>query len=1085
MKYLFKDLVDAAKLQELTDELYRTTGIPSAIITVEGEVLTGSGWQRVCTEFFRSHPDAQHKCVASDTSLHQQLGRGEPFAVYECPHHLTDACVPVTIEGEHVANVFCGQLFLQPPDATTEQCFREQARKYGFDEGEFLKAYREIPVMPIERFRSALMFLAHLAQLIANMGLTRKQQLEATEKAQTSQQQFADIINFSPDAIYAINLQGQVIAWNRAMANLTGVPAEEMLGKGNYEYALPFFGQRQPVLIDCVLNPNHACLGNYPNIRQEGDTFLADPAPRTVQGEVRILSGKASPMYDANRQVIGAIGMVFDVTKESFLQALLQANEERFRAVAQTAGDAIISINQQGEIIFWNQAAEQMLGWAKNEITGKPVATIMPEWYRADHPKHVTQALERGHLASPRLAVPLEALHREGDIIPVEVSVSQWKNRDGTYFTAILRDVRERRRLEAERLKAQTQYEMLFREMIDGFALHNIICNEQGQPVDYRFVAVNPAFERLTGLQAAKVIGRTVLEVMPQTEPFWIETYGQVALTGKATQFEHFSQALNRHFEVTAFCPVPHQFATIIVDKTEKHRHEEQLQASEERLQLALQAASLGMWDVDLIADKTIWSESHYRLFGVDPATFVPGIETFFLCIHPADRAGVQMAAEHARINQTEYHHEYRIRWPDGSEHWMLARGHFLYDAQGRATRMLGVAQDITPRKQLEEQYRQSQKVEAIGQLAGGIAHDFNNILGSFMMHLDILHQDLNVTPEIKQALLDLNKEAKRAAGITRQLLLFSRKQAMQARALDLNESVAEILKVLHRLLGEHIELSFTPAPTPMPVEADPGMIEQVIMNLCVNARDAMPDGGPLKLSIRAVNLGNTSTKPHPEYRPGAFACLTVQDAGCGMNAATLKRIFEPFFTTKEPGQGTGLGLATVQSVVKQHKGWVDVTSTVGQGTTFTVYLPLATAKAHPPTVNNNLLSFARGTETILLVEDDLNLRRAARLLLCRLGYQILEAENGVVALELWQKHKDSINLLLTDNNMPKGITGIQLASKLHEERPRLPVIISSGYNMETAGRVLPIMEGTQYLPKPLEPGKLAQAVRDILDKTH
>ena len=396
--------------------------------------------------------------------------------------------------------------------------------------------------------------------------------------------------------------------------------------------------------------------------------------------------------------------------------------------------------------------------------------------------------------------------------------------------------------------------------------------------------------------------------------------------------------------------------------------------------------------------------------------------------------------------------------------------------------KVLVCLEDITGRKQLEAQFFQAQKMEAIGQLSGGIAHDFNNILVATILHLNFLNQKQNLDPDIADSLRELEKNIQRAAGLTRQLLQFSSRHVMQPKREDFNEVIQGLMKMLGRLLGENIEMVFTPDSQPVWVEADEGMLEQLVMNLCVNARDAMPQGGSLKLGMQRLKVEAEGVCRHPEARPGGFACLTVTDTGCGMDEATLRRIFQPFFTTKEPGKGTGLGLATVHGIVKRHHGWIEVESVVERGTTFRVFLPAA----EPPTtaeLQAKQTGSRGGTETILLVEDEYPVRRLVGMALRRLGYEIIEAKDAVEAIQLWERHGNRVSLVFTDLVMPGDYTGLDLAKRLRQLKAGLKVLISSGYSADVIRQRGGLPAGVKFLNKPYDSHSLALMVRECLDE--
>jgi len=392
-------------------------------------------------------------------------------------------------------------------------------------------------------------------------------------------------------------------------------------------------------------------------------------------------------------------------------------------------------------------------------------------------------------------------------------------------------------------------------------------------------------------------------------------------------------------------------------------------------------------------------------------------------------------------------------------------------------------ARDITDRQQLEAQLRHSQKLESVGRLAGGIAHDFNNVLTVIQGHTGLLRSDTGLSPAMGESVQGIARAAERGSKLTSQLLAFSRRNVLQPQLLDLNEVLTNLSSLFNRTLGEDITYQFNYASELPAIFADRGLIEQVIMNLSVNARDAMPRGGQLVITTAMSDVDEKYAERRPnEARAGRFICLSISDTGCGMDHVTLSRMFEPFFTTKEFGKGTGLGLATVYGIVKQHRGWIDVQSRVGQGTTFKVFLPPddgTTSKIAEATRSPEKL---QGTETILLVEDEPPVRWVVKDVLGKYGYKVLEAGNGVEALALWHQHHSEISLLLTDVVMPVGLSGQELAEKFKAHKPGIKVIFISGYSLQVADKGFSALAGINFLQKPFDGAKLALAVRQCLD---
>jgi len=537
----------------------------------------------------------------------------------------------------------------------------------------------------------------------------------------------------------------------------------------------------------------------------------------------------------------------------------------------------------------------------------------------------------------------------------------------------------------------------------------------------------------------------------------------------------------NRPYKPTeADCRLLGIFAAALGGEENRKRTDAELRASDERYRQIVQTANEGIWVTDEQDHITFANQRLARMVGYTPEELMhrPAREI----IEPGDLADHEyrlQAARHGKASQ----YERRLRHKDGRELWTWVSGSPLFDDTGKYRGAFAMFTDVTERRHLETQLRQVQKLESVGQLAGGIAHDFNNILAAIMMHLSLLRQHPNLDEETTESLKELELETKRAANLTRQLLMFSRRSVIQSRVADLNDLVQNLLNMLRRLLGENIKIIFnnhTPMPT---VEIDVGMMEQVLMNLAVNGRDAMPRGGQLTISTGLVEMNEEGAKHHSERRPGRFATLTVADTGVGMDEATLKRIFEPFFTTKDVGKGTGLGLPTAHGIVKQHHGWIEVQSDVGRGSTFVVYLPV---KAHipgpmeTPAPTSPVLG---GKGTLLLVEDEEIVRRPIGIYLRKLGYKVIEAGNGNQAYNLWRQYQDEIDLLFTDMVMPEGVTGLELAEKLKSEKSALRVIISSGYSTEISMQGVPATANYIYLPKPSPSAVIAAAVRECLEK--
>lgn len=536
-----------------------------------------------------------------------------------------------------------------------------------------------------------------------------------------------------------------------------------------------------------------------------------------------------------------------------------------------------------------------------------------------------------------------------------------------------------------------------------------------------------------------------------------------------------------------------------LVSVLESAHHRAQLARQVRALDQAISARELGEQALASISQGVLLTDSARRVLYANPALLaLTGHREAELLGQPCsilleseenlEAQARMLAALDAARPWTEL---LQTRCEDGRALWIRISLTPVLDPQGVTKHFVGVLEDVTGQRQLEDQFRQAQKLEAIGQLSGGIAHDFNNLLTVITGHIGLLRSRALVTPAIEDSIDQISEAADRAVQLTRQLLTFSRKQFMTMKVLDLTEAVERMVRMLSRLVGEHIQMSVVHTDRPTCVRADEGMIDQVLVNLCVNARDAMPDGGHIEIGVHVVPcadlLDGDAGIPelHGDGLPSTFVCLRVSDTGCGIAPEVQERIFEPFFTTKGVGLGTGLGLPTVHGITHQHGGFCRVHSVVGQGTRFEVYLPgLEGPLADTGREESSRGETRGGSETVLLVEDDPSVSALIRLTLQNAGYRILAADTGRSALALWEENGARVNLLLTDLVMPDGVSGSDLADRLTARRPRLPVVFTSGYSSEVAGRDLGASElqGRHFLAKPFTGAALLGIVRRALD---
>lgn len=511
----------------------------------------------------------------------------------------------------------------------------------------------------------------------------------------------------------------------------------------------------------------------------------------------------------------------------------------------------------------------------------------------------------------------------------------------------------------------------------------------------------------------------------------------------------------------------------------EKRRAEQALEDEQERTRFALQAARVGVWEADLTTGAARWSETLEALHGMPAGTFGGTFGAFLERIHPDDRDNVRTSIDDATRHHTDSNILYRSQWPDGTMHWISGTGRTFYDHTGIPVRAAGVGLDVTERHILEERNRQSQRVEAVGQLAGGVAHDFNNLLTVIQGYCELLSDELGPESVCQSSVVQIRRAADRAASLTRQLLAFSRRQILDVRVVDLRGLLRGLESMLKRLIPEHIAIVVRTTDETTHIKADPMQIEQVILNLAINARDAMPEGGSLLLEVTNTTLDDSYARIHSGVKPGRYVMLAVSDTGVGIDAVTQARIFEPFFTTKKAESGTGLGLSTVYGIVKQSGGNVWVYSEPGHGATFKVYLPRVDEVEDQPE-SPPALAVLNGTETILVVEDEPGVRELVRQVLVRRGYRVLVATTPHEGLEMVTATTDPIHLLLSDVMLPE-MSGRALADQIVARRPGIRVIYMSGYTDHAIVHHGELEPDLPFLQKPFTPQALARKVREVL----
>jgi PAS domain S-box-containing protein len=813
-----------------------------------------------------------------------------------------------------------------------------------------------------------------------------------------------------------------------------------------------------------------------PNGEASGFIWVDEPKDRLIPSRARL---QALRTFANHAETAIEAAERFD--------ALERANEDR-RALIDASPVGFVVVNRDRLVRAWNPAAQRMFGYSEEEVVGREPAWIGEaerEGFRQRFDELLAGRGERETVYTDRRA--------DGTIIDVHTSSVLLRGPDGevTGVLAALADITEQCRAEREREAAELarrSAEERQRALISSSPVAIVALDTHG-----RVESWNPAAERIFGWTAAAAVGERAPWAPPEKaaefEGLLERVLGGESLVGLELEGGR-ADGTPLVMSVSAARILGEDgsgigLITTIADVTERRQRDEALHRSRELYRAIVENSTDLISLLDLEGNVLFVSPSSERVLGLRPEQIVGG--PFEIHVHPEDVEAAGAVMAEAFAGRTPAPFLARVRHADGR--WLHVEGvpAPVFDEEGRTTMVLALARDVSDRirgeeerAQLEEQLRQAQKLEAVGRLAGGIAHDFNNLLTAIGGYGDLALSRLPEDAPARASVEEMRRAGERAATLTRQLLAFSRRQVLQPEVIDLNAVVTEVRGLLERVLGEDVRLESRLAADLGSTRADPGQIEQVIVNLAVNARDAMPRGGSLTIATENVELDEAFAARHMGAELGSYVALAVSDTGRGMDRETLERAFEPFFTTKPVGQGTGLGLATVYGIVQQTGGHIRAESETGRGSTFTVFLPRVWEDA-PARDEATRPARPEGSETILLVEDEEIVRSLVREMLELVGYRVLDAPDGPAALALAAEIDEPIDALVSDVVMP-GLSGQELAARLTAVRPGLRVLFTSGYNEEAITNHGVLSPGSAFLEKPFTAGQLAQKLRAVLD---
>jgi len=895
---------------------------------------------------------------------------------------------------------------------------------------------------------------------------------DVTERRRTDEmvRRLAAIVENSDEAIIGETLEGIITNWNRAAEKMFGYTAQEIIGRPLQLIIPPEQPSNESEILAGFARDETVCRFETIRVRKDGRRFDA--------------STTISPIKDAVGRIVGASKIVRDVTERNLAGNVLRESEERFSSAFEFAPIGMALVAPDGRWLKVNRAICALVGYSEVELLARTFQDIT-------HPDDLAADMEcvRRLLAGEIRSYEMEKryVHARGHFVSILLDVSLIRDAQAQplYFIAQIQDITERKRVSSALLASQR----FLRSTLDALSSHIAILDEHGTIIE-----VNAAwnhFARANDFLDSHGVGDNYLKVCDSASGNFSREAPAVAdgiravIAGQCEEFQLEYPCHGPHekrwflVRVTRFAgDGPVRIVVAHENITQRRRAEEELSWKTAFLEAQVNSSIDGILVVDQKDIKTIQNQRLADLLKiprhiVDDKDDEKQRQWVTSMVKNPREFGEKIA--HLNSHPDEISRD-EIDLKDGT---ILDR----YSApvvglDGKYYGRIWTFRDITGRKQLEAQLVQSQKLETVGKLAGGIAHEFNSILTAIIGQSELLLGELPAGSPLAKNATEITKAASRAAILTRQLLAYGRKQFLQPESLDLNLIVAGMTGIFHNLMGGDVDVQIVPAADLHAVQADAGQIEQVIVNIAMNARDAMPDGGKLTLETANVSFNEGGRDSIPELKPGDYVMLAITDTGAGMSDAVKARLFEPFFTTKGVGQGTGLGLSTSYGIVKQSGGHISVHSEIGRGTTFKIYLPQVESQAKIPIQRLDSPDLPRGTETILLVEDDPSLREMAAALLRRLGYTVFAAANGIEALGLKNKPGTGhIDLLFTDVFMPH-MNGRESAGRASGLYPGTKILFATAYAEDAIVR-----QGVARLQKPFTPAALARKLREVLDQ--
>lgn len=1074
MKPNILELIDLEKVNLLLEGFQKTTGFVTAILDLEGNVLCKSGWRQMCTEFHRINPESSKKCTISDTTLANKMNSGEKIHFYKCLNGLIDVAVPIIVKEEHIANLFSGQFLLEEPDVSF---FEKQADEFGFNSKEYLKALEKVPVVSKEKVQTAMEFLLNVTQMISDLAFQKLEQTESNKALKDSEDRYLAFINASNDMIFLKDEQFRYIVANNAMASFFGMEKEEMIGKTDLELA------NKDKIFPCISSDKSA---------------LEASAAFTIEemlGNRRCETTKFPVNLDNNQKGIG--GIIRDITDRNIAEAALRESEERFTLAMKASNDGLFDWNLVTNDIYYSPRWKKMLGYEDHELPND-----FSVWENTTEPEDVKKSWKLFHelilKQTDRFVLEFRMKHKDGHWVDILSRAEAIFDNNGKAIRIVgtHSDISGQKHAEQALIsskeraeESEKQFRQLFENMEQGFALHEMIYDDSGKPVDYRFVLVNKAFEKLTGIEAKSFLNKTIREVLPETEQIWIDNYGKVAKTGIPLNFDSYAKEFDKYYEVVAYSPKQDFFAVVFNDITKSKQYEKELVRSEKELKRAQEITHIGSWSLNLATNEVIWSEELYKMYGFDP-TLPPPPYTEHMKLFTSESWEL-LSASLARTSTTGIPYELELRTikHDGSNGWMWVRGESEKDEDGNIISLWGAAQDITERKRIEEQLSKAkERAEESDRLKSAflanMSHEIRTPMNGILGFADLLKNPELSGNQQQEYIQIIEKSGIRMLNIINDIVDISKIEAglmkLDIKESNINEQVEYIYTFFKpEVEAKGIKLIFNntlPANEAI-IKTDREKLYAILTNLVKNAIK-YTEKGSIEFGYDLIHDPKVEEHGHTSK-----LLFYVKDTGSGVPKDRQEAIFERFvqadISDKMAKQGAGLGLSISKAYAEMLDGRIWVESDGKTGSAFYIELPYNIEQSIEIVDQQDLFSDDYDNPRklkILIAEDD----EVSEMLLnievksfCR---EIVKARTGFEAVEACRNNPDT-DLILMDIRMPE-MDGYEATRQIRGFNKEVIIIAQTAYGL-SGDREKAIESGcNDYIAKPIYKADLLALVK-------